>query len=144
MQDCVSATYNIQHHSDKPTHKVPSHSDLHMQYKIVSVLHTVSSTTVINTPGTKNQHTRRVFYRSPTPALSATWKGPRTPPRSHLWPLGWHKPKRTHMPDTPANRHVGSPPPNANSGRPTETKGDDPRLGYYIPTTRAHVSRLTA
>ena len=50
----------------------PSHTDLHMQYKIVSVLHTVSSTTVINTPATKNQYTRCVFYRSQTLALSTT------------------------------------------------------------------------
>jgi len=34
-----------------------------------------------------------------------------------------------HMPDRPANRHL-SPPSNANSGRPTEPKGDDARLGY--------------
>ena len=61
----------------------------------LSVLHTVSSTTAIHTPATKNQHTRRAFYRPPIPALSATQKGPRTPPHSHLRPLGWHKPDHT-------------------------------------------------
>jgi len=102
-----------------------SHSDLHMQYKIVSVLHTVSSTTV-----TCNQEPthRCVFYRSLTSALSTTRKGLCTPPRWHLWPLGWHKPNHTHMPDTPVNCHLSPPPPNTNSGRPTEPKADDPRL----------------
>ena len=88
-----------------------SHSDLHMQYKIVSVLHTVSSTTVINTPATKNQHIRCMFYRSLMPALSATRKGPHTPPRWRLQPLGCHIPNHTRMPDTPANCHLSPLPP---------------------------------
>jgi len=48
----------------------------------------------------------------------------------------------TRVPDTPAKHHLSPPPPNANSGGPTQPKDDEPRLGYYIPTTRTHFPRL--
>ena len=140
-------------------------SDRHMQHKTVSVLHTIPSTTVENQhtrchpivisicntrlcqyhsqyPAPQYKHTRCMFYRSLTPALSATRKGQLTPPRSHMRPLRWYKPNHTCVPDTRVNYHLSPPPPNANSRGPTEPNDNKPHLGYYMPTTLMHVPLL--
>ena len=55
------------------------------------------------------------------PALSVTWKGPRTSPHLHMRTLRWYKPNLTCVPDTTPNHHPSPPPPNTNrtQGWPT-------------------------